>query len=65
MARLSEPMGSLVSGQDSVDDLVLCLSDELRLEVTSEMEDSLENIMEEDLMGAKRRRLSGTNVSLV
>ena len=44
-----------VSGQDSVDDLVLCLPDELRLEVTSELEDSLENIMEEDLMWAIKR----------
>ena len=35
-----------------MDDLVLCLSYELRLEVTSELGDSLEAIMEENLMEA-------------
>ena len=34
-----------VSGQDFRDDLVLCLSDVLRLEVTSELGDSLEAII--------------------
>ena len=33
-----------VSGQDFVDDLVLCLSDALRLEVTSELGDGLETV---------------------
>ena len=47
-----------ISGQDIVDDLVLCLSDELRLEVTSEVGDSLEAIMEEDLIEAIKRMLS-------
>ena len=44
-----------VSGQDIVDDLVLCLSDKLRLEVTSELGESLEAITEEDLMEAIKR----------
>ena len=35
-----------ISGQDIVDDLILCLSDELRLEVTSELGDGMENITE-------------------
>ena len=34
-----------VGGQDVVDDLVLCLSDDSRLEVTSELGESLDNIM--------------------
>ena len=41
-----------VSGQDIVDDLVLCLSDELMLGVTCELGDSLEAITEEDLVEA-------------
>ena len=44
-----------VSGQDIVDDLVLCLSDELRLEITSELGDSLEAISEKDLTEAIKR----------
>ena len=44
-----------ISGQDIVDDLVLCLSDELRLEVTSELGESLEAIEEKDLMEAIKR----------
>ena len=44
-----------VSGQDIVDDLVLCMSDELRLEITSELGDSLEAISEKDLMEAIKR----------
>ena len=35
--------------------MVLCLSDELRLEVTSEFGGSLEGIMEEDLIEAIKR----------
>ena len=38
-----------------MDDLVLCLSDELRLEVTSKLRDSMENTMEEDLTVAIKR----------
>ena len=41
-----------VSGQDIMNDLVFCLSDELRLEVTSELGNSLEAITEEDLVEA-------------
>ena len=37
-----------VSGQDIVDDLMLCLPDKLRLEVNSELGDVLENITEEN-----------------
>ena len=44
-----------VSGQDVVDDLVLCLSDTLRLEVTSEMGDKLESTKEETLLAAIKR----------
>ena len=44
-----------VSGQDVVDDLVLCLSDILRLEVTSEMGDKLESAKEGDLLEAIKR----------
>ena len=51
MARLPELVGcykrcSGVGGQDVVDDLVLCLSDDLRLKVTSELGESLDNIKE-------------------
>ena len=38
-----------------MDGLVLCLSDELRLEVLNELWDSLKHITEEDLMGARKR----------
>ena len=41
-----------VSGQDVVDDLVLCLTDTLRLEVTSELGDGLETVKEKDLLAA-------------
>ena len=41
-----------VSGQEVVDDLVLCLSDALRLEVTSELGEGLESFIEEDLLAA-------------
>ena len=41
-----------MSCQDILEDFVLCLSDELRLEVTSELGGSLEAIMEEDWMEA-------------
>ena len=44
-----------VSGQEIVDDLFLCLSDALRLEVTSEMGDKLESAKEEDLLDAIKR----------
>ena len=44
-----------VGGQDIVDDLVRCLSDALRLEITSELGDSLEAITEEDLLAAIKR----------
>ena len=44
-----------VSGQDVVDDLVLCLSDTLRLEVTSELGDKLESVKEGDLLTAVKR----------
>ena len=44
-----------ISGQDIVDDLVLCLSDELRLEVTNEVGDSLEAITEKEFMEAIKR----------
>ena len=51
-----------VSGQDIVDDLVLCQSDALRLEITSELGDSLEDLMEKDLMAAiKRMAVLGSN----
>ena len=46
---------SAISGQDVVDNLVLCLSDALRLEVTSEMGDKLEFAKEEDLLAAIKR----------
>ena len=49
-ARYKRSSGA--SGQDIVDDLVLCLSDELMLEVTCELGDSLEAITEEDLVEA-------------
>lgn len=38
-----------------MDDLVLCLSDTLHLEVTSEMGDKLESAKEEDLLDAIKR----------
>ena len=44
-----------VGGRDIVDDLVLCLSDALRLEITSELGYSLEAIMETDLLAAIKR----------
>ena len=44
-----------MSGQDVVDDLVLCLSDTLRLEVTSELGDGLESVKEGDLLTAIKR----------
>ena len=44
-----------INGQDIVDDLVLCLSDDLRLEVTSELGESLEDIEEKDLLEAIKR----------
>ena len=44
-----------VSGQDVVDDLVLCLSDALRLEVTSELGEGFESVKEEDLLAAIKR----------
>ena len=44
-----------VTGQEVVDDLVQCLSDALRLEITSELGDSLEKVVEKDLLEAIRR----------
>ena len=52
-ARYKQSSG--ISSQDIVDDLILCLSDELRLEVTSELWDSMENITEENLIEAIKR----------
>ena len=44
-----------VSGQDVVDDLVLCLSNALRLEVNSELGDGLESVKDEDLLATIKR----------
>ena len=62
VVRLFEPVGSCyirscgLRDQDIVDDLVLCSSVyALRLEVTSELGDTLEGITEEDLMEAIKR----------
>ena len=38
-----------------MDDLVLCLSDALLLEVTSELGEGLESVKEEDLLAAIKR----------
>ena len=44
-----------VSGQDVVDDPVLCLSNDLRLEVNSELGDGLESVKDEDLLATIKR----------
>ena len=56
-ARYKRSSGA--SGQDIVDDLVLCLSDELMLEVICELGDSLKAITEEELVEAIYGRLYG------
>ena len=43
-----------VGGQDVVDDLVLCLSDYLRMEVTRELGESLDNIKEAVLVASRK-----------
>ena len=53
-----------VGGQDVGDDLVLCLSNDLRMEVASELGESLDDI-EEDLMEAIKRMAVLASIPMV